>query len=78
VRAAPGSVQVLLRAGADVNEANDIGATPLWNATLNGSGAMVLRLLEAGADPNSALLSGETPVMTSARAGSPEIIERLL
>src|SRR4051812_20444329 len=27
----------LIRAGANVNAANDLGVTPLWNACLNGS-----------------------------------------
>ena len=29
------SVDLLIRAGANVNAANDLGATPLWNASLN-------------------------------------------
>src|SRR5262245_45201662 len=32
---------LLIRAGAEVNAANDLGATPLWLASLNGSGRMV-------------------------------------
>src|SRR5262245_53757283 len=48
------SADVLIRAGARVNAANDLGATPLWAAAQNGSEAMVRRLLAAGADPNLA------------------------
>ena len=60
---------LLLRAGAKVNAANDLGATPLWIASLNGSTAMVRRLLRAGANPNAALLLGETPLMVASRGG---------
>ena len=68
----------MLRAGAKVNSANDLGATPLWIASLNGSAAMVRRLLQAGANPNAALLLGETPVMVASRSGSTEVVEQLL
>jgi ankyrin repeat protein len=68
----------LIRAGANVNAANDLGVTPLWPASENGSSAMVRRLLEAGANPNAALLSGETPVMVAARSGYPDVVEQLL
>ncbi|NIO60644.1 MAG: hypothetical protein GTO33_15220, partial [Acidobacteria bacterium] len=30
------SADLLIRAGADVAAANDLGATPLWTASLNG------------------------------------------
>ena len=72
------SADLLIRAGANVNAANDLGVTPLWTASLNGSAAMVRRLLEAGANPNAALLLGETPVMVAARSGNPDIVEQLL
>jgi ankyrin repeat protein len=68
----------LLRARADVNEANDLGATPLWAACQNGSLAMVRKLLDAGANPNLALLKGETPLMMAARSGNPTVVELLL
>ena len=45
------------------------GATPLFLACTNRSGAMVARLLRAGADANAALTSGETVLMTCARTG---------
>ena len=72
------SAQQLILANARVNEANDLGATPLWAACQNGSIEMVQLLLDAGANPNAALLSGETPLMVAARAGKTEIVKMLL
>src|SRR6185503_18092806 len=72
------SADLLLKAGATANAANDLGATALWNASQNGSVPMVKRLLDAGANPNLALLAGETPVMVAARAGHPQVVELLL
>jgi ankyrin repeat protein len=68
----------LIRAGANVDAANDLGATALWIASLNGSAAMVARLLAAGANPKAALLAGETPLMAAARSGNPRVVEQLL
>ena len=74
------SADLLIRAGAKVNAANDLGATPLWAASVNGSAAMVRRLLAGRApNPNLALLSGETPLMVASRVGqSPTVVEQLL
>lgn len=68
----------LLRAGEGVNQANDLGATPLWAACQNGSLEMVQLLLDHGANVNVALLSGETPLMVAARAGKAAVVEKLL
>ena len=73
-----GKADELIRAGANVNAANDLGVTPLWTASLNGSSAMVRRLLAAGANPNMALLAGETPLMVAARSGKAEVVQQLL
>ena len=72
------SADLLIRAGAKVSVANDLGVTPLWPASENGSSAMVRRLLEAGANPNAALLSGETLGMVASRSGYPDVVEQLL
>src|SRR4051794_21594184 len=38
---------LLIRAGAKVNAVTDLGVSPLWPASENGSSTMVRRLLEA-------------------------------
>jgi ankyrin repeat protein len=68
----------LIRSGANVNAATDLGVTPLWLAAQNGSDKMVARLLSAGANPNAPLLAGETPVMVAARGGKTAIVEQLI
>jgi ankyrin repeat protein len=69
---------LLLRAGANVDAADDHGVTPLWLACLNGSAAMVKALLEAHANVNSATLVGETPLMMAAHTGNVEVVRLLL
>lgn len=71
------SVDLLVTAGANVNAANDLGATPLWIASTNAL-PVAKRLLAAGANPNLALLAGETPLMAAARAGRAGVVELLL
>jgi len=72
------TADLLIRAGAHVDVANDYGVTPLWMAATNGSAAMIEKLLNAGADPNSALPNGETVVMTAARTGRVDAVTALL
>ena len=47
------TARLLIRAGADVNAANDFRMTPLSQACTNGSAAFVDLLLKAGANPNT-------------------------
>jgi len=51
------SAEQLIRANARINEANDLGATPLSATCQNGSVEMARLLLNTGANPNAALLS---------------------
>ncbi len=72
------TAEQLIRAGANVKAANDLGMTPLVLACSNSTGVLVEKLLAAGADANSALLSGETALMLAARAGNVPAVRALL
>jgi uncharacterized protein len=72
------TADMLIRAGADVNAANEYRVAPLSVACTNGNSALVGRLLEAGAHPDIVSAAGETPLMTCARTGSTDAIKSLL
>jgi ankyrin repeat protein len=65
-----GRVTALLKAGADPDEANDFGATPLSEAARRGDAEVLKLLLDAGADPRKSNAEGETVLMTVARTGN--------
>jgi ankyrin repeat protein len=69
--------ELLLRAGARVDAANDLGLTPLVLACANGSAPMAAALLGAGANPN-AVAVGEPVLMTAARSGNADVVRALL
>ena len=73
------AVDLLIRAGADVNAASDFyNVTPLALACSNGNSNIVTKLLTAGADPNIAKRSGETPLMACANTGAEKGVLALL
>ncbi|HWF07748.1 MAG TPA: ankyrin repeat domain-containing protein [Bryobacteraceae bacterium] len=72
------TADLLVRAGADANAANDFRMTPLSEACTNGNAALVRLLLKAGAKPNTAIATGETPLMTCAKSGSADAIRMLV
>ena len=72
------TAELLVRAGADTNTANDFKMTPLSQACTNASSAMVTLLLQAGANPNARIATGETPLMTCARTGNADAVAMLL
>jgi ankyrin repeat protein len=75
------TVDLLIRAGAEINATNDYGVTPLAVACQNGSSTsatVVEKLLKAGANPNAALPSGETVLMTASFAGNADAVKALL
>lgn len=71
------SADLLLRAGANANIANDFAMTPLSQACLNGSTQFVRLLLVAGANPNAGIATGETPLMTCAKTGNADAVKLL-
>jgi uncharacterized protein len=73
-----GTAELLVRAGADANAANDFRMTPLSQACTNGSAEFVVLLLKAGANPDTPIGTGETPLMTCARTGSADAVRVLL
>src|SRR5262249_30188290 len=70
--------EMLIRAGARPNTADEHGVTPLALACLNASSTMVKMLLAAGANPNTSTVVGETPLMVAAHTGNVEVIRMLL
>jgi ankyrin repeat protein len=71
-------VDRLVAAGADVNAANDYGATPLSQAAVVGNVRVIKRLLGAGADVESANADGQTALMVLARSSNVEAARLLL
>lgn len=72
------TAELLVRAGADPNAANDLLMTPLSQACTNGSAELVELLLKAGARANTPIGTDETPLMTCARTGSVDAVRVLL
>ncbi len=67
----------LVKAGADVNGANDAGKTPLMLAALTGRTEMVKYLLEAGAKPDAADKDGTTALKLARTQGAKEAVALL-
>ena len=52
----------LIKAGADVNQANSEGATPLYHAAQKGHEGIVVALIQAGVDVRKACEGLGTPL----------------
>jgi len=72
------TAELLLKAGADANAANDFQVTPLSQACLNASAGFVRLLLKSGANPNTPIATGETPLMTCAKTGNSDAVRLLI
>lgn len=70
--------RALLRAGAQVDQANVNGVTALHLACQNGNAAMIKLLLDAGADREKRDGAGETPLMAAVRSGDVDATRLLL
>lgn len=71
-------VKRLLEQGADINQANSAGDTPLYVASEMGHVEVVRILIENGADINQAESNGQTPLMIAVESGHFEVVEALL
>lgn len=74
------NVERLIKSGAkiDLKTNDDIGATPLFIAVLNGYTEIVDLLIRNGADVGAQCSDGETPLYAAASTGQLEVIYQLL
>jgi hypothetical protein len=71
-------VEMLVRAGADVNKAiKEDGTTPLAVAASNGHLPVVQYLVQHGADKNKAMNDGTTPLTMAAQQGQLAVVQYL-
>ena len=71
-------VRALIKDGADVNEADAYGETPLFQAAKEGHEAVVKALIEAGADVAKGASDGTTPVCVAATCGHELAVKALI
>lgn len=69
IDAGPRVVEMLLEAGAAVNQRDDFGATPLLVATRGNRVATIRELRDASADPNISDAYGQSPLTIADRIG---------
>ncbi|OQR89468.1 ankyrin-3-like [Achlya hypogyna] len=72
------AVNVLLEAGADVNQSDKRGETPLLVAARNGFAAIVSRLLDSDVVVVYPTKTGETALHAAAGAGNTDVVALLL
>jgi hypothetical protein len=72
------TIHALLAAGADVDDKDGAGWTPLFDAALTGNSEIVEALLSAGADVNMRTPSGWTALKEAQMRGNQNVVERLL
>ena len=72
------AVQALVRAGAEVDAADELGRRASWLAAWNGRADILGVLLSAGAKVDSRTGFGDTPLHAAARFGGAAIVRALL
>jgi len=70
-------IEPLIKAGADVNKADNYGWTPVYAAAYYGRAEIILALKAGGADANTPNDSGTTPVCAAACTGGAAVITAL-
>jgi ankyrin repeat protein len=68
------AIELLIRAGANVNSVGDMGYTPLLHAVAYGHLAAIRVLLSGGASPHVRSEFGTTAVEAAMRSGNTELI----
>ena len=71
-------LQLLIKAGGDVNHADNYGYTPLQIAALQNDIESIKLLLKSGADVNKAAENGDTPLINAVKKQSEEAVNILL
>ncbi len=72
------ALKLLIKAGADLNQATNAGATPLFAASQEGLVEVVESLVKAGADLNPTTDDGATPLFIASQEGLVEVVEILV
>ena len=72
-----GTVELLLKAGSDVNQRMSDESTPLHCAAMSGLADIAELLLRYGADTKARNLEWKTPIEIAADSGHPEVVEVL-
>lgn len=70
--------QVLMRAGSNINQADETGCTPLYSAAYVGNLQCVIELLTFGADMLITNNDGHSPLEASSQEGHVAIVKALL
>ena len=71
-------VDLLIRAGASINDTDVRGRTPLTSAAFYGSTKCLEKLIKAGANINDPDARGRTPLSSAAFRGSRKCLEKLI
>lgn len=72
------NVQALISSGADINEKNMMGWTPLYTAVRNQQKTIAAFLVDKGADVNAKNNSGQTPLHFAIETGQKDVAELLI